>query len=118
MKKVVLVSFVCMLVSVMLSVGGVRGDDSTDLAKLQPLSKEEREFYETVKNDAMALHKFIVARTYFRKIDQLCPPSVKNCCDIAPPLSDDIDGKYAVTFDEQILYLQLVVCRELSKGKK
>jgi hypothetical protein len=97
MKKVVLVSFVCMLVSVMLSVGGVRGDDSTDLAKLQPLSPKEKEVYETVKNDPMALHKFIVSRTYFRRINQLCPPSVslRECEKIAPPLPADLDPEYA-----------------------
>jgi len=102
----------------MLSCENVRGDDSTDLAKLQQLSTEEKNLYESVRYDQVALHKFIVSRTYFRRIDQLCRPSVKECYKIAPPLPVDLDSKYAVTLEEQSLYLQIMAAEGLKNSKK
>lgn len=118
MKKVVSMPLVFTLALFVLSIGAVRGDDGADLNGLQPLWTNEMELYETVKNDPAALHKFVVSRIYFRKLDQLCADPSKECYKIAPPLPEDIDANYAVTFDEQILYLQLLVVQELNKDKQ
>ena len=115
MKQVIWTSLVCIFVLFVLSTISVYSDDSADLAKLQPLSTEEKDLYKTVRNDHVALHKFIVSRTYFRRIDQLCPTSVKECYKIAPPLPVDLDSKYAVTFDEQVLYLQILAAEGVKK---
>ena len=116
MKKFVPILFIFTLVLITLSIRSAYSDDNADLNKLQPLSSEENKLYRAVKDDPVALHKFVVTRIYLRQIDQLCPPNAsKDCYKIEPLLPDDADAKYAVTFDEQILYLQATVVR---KGKE
>jgi uncharacterized secreted protein with C-terminal beta-propeller domain len=79
MKKLVLMSLVFTLVLVVLSIKGFCVDNSANLANLQPLTSGEQAMYEKVKNDLVALHQFIVTRTYVRKIDQFCPDTTKRC---------------------------------------
>ena len=85
MKKVVLMSLIFTLVLVVSSIKGFCGNDSADLAKLQPPTSDEQAMYEKVKNDPVALHQAIVTRTYFRKIDPLCADESVDCSKLAPP---------------------------------
>jgi len=117
MKKFVPILFIFTLVLITLSIRSAYSDDNADLNKLQPLSSEENELYKAVKDEPVALHKFVVTRIYLRQIDQLCPNSSKECYKIAPLLPNDADAKYAVTFDEQILYLQLLSAKGLNENK-
>jgi hypothetical protein len=77
--------------------GSAYANDASDLQKLQPLTKEELNFYEKVKNDAPELHNFIVTRTYLRAIKPMVEGTDETKLDGCklPKLPKDISMLYA-----------------------